>query len=64
MKPRTAAIAELERSGYEFKRHGANHDIYVNTALGRIIPLKRHDFDESDLRYILAEIRQNARSRN
>ena len=63
MKPRAKAAAELEDNGYEFKRHGANHDIYCNKDLGCIIPLKRHDFDESDLRYILAEIKQNARRR-
>ena len=63
MKPRAKAAAELEGNGYEFKRHGANHDIYFNKDLGCIIPLKRHDFDESDLRYILAEIKQNARRR-
>lgn len=49
MKPGATAAAELENSGYEFKRHGANHDIYYNKELGCIIPLKRHDFDNSDL---------------
>ncbi len=61
MKPRAAAVAELESSGYTFKRHGANHDIFYNPATGSIIPLKRHDFDESDLRYIRAEIRKSER---
>lgn len=64
MKPRAKAAAELKQSGYELKRHGANHDIYFNKDLGCIIPLKRHDFDESDLRYILAEIKQNSRKRS
>ena len=40
------------------KRHGANHDIYFNAEKRRAIPLKRHDFDENDLRYIVKEIRQ------
>lgn len=59
MKPRAAAVKELEANGYSLKRHGANHDIYYNPNIGSIIPLKRHDFDESDLRYIQSEIRHN-----
>lgn len=58
MKPRAQAIAELENAGYQLRRHGANHDVYTNKA-GGMITLKRHDFDESDLRYIRKEIRQN-----
>lgn len=64
MKPRTQAVADLESSGYDFRRHGANHDIYYNKALGCIIPLKRHDFDETDLRYIRDEIKKNARNKS
>ncbi len=61
MHPRTKAIHVLEDSGFVFARHGANHDIYVNRAAGVTIPLKRHDFDESDLRYIQKEIRNGTR---
>ncbi len=61
MIPRKKAINELIRNGYEFKRSGSNHDIYYNRELGSLIPLKRHDFDEDDLRYIIKEIRQNSR---
>lgn len=59
MNPHSQAIADLNKAGYTFKRHGANHDIYYNNKLGRLIPLKRHDFDESDLRYIRQEIHRN-----
>ncbi len=59
MKPRDQAVAELNAENYCFRRHGANHDIYYNEELGRMISLKRHDFDEDDLRYIRKEIRQN-----
>ena len=52
------AVKELENAGYFFKRHGANHDIYFNSEKRRAIPLKRHDFDEGDLRYIVKEIKQ------
>ena len=50
------AIKTLKNAGYFLKRHGGNHDIYFNTELHRAIPLKRHDFDENDLRYIEKEI--------
>lgn len=63
MTPRTKAVSELEANGYRFKRHGANHDIFCNSEIGCIIPLKRHDFDEKDLQYIRKEIKQNQRER-
>ena len=63
MKPRNKAIEDLNESGYIFKRNGGNHDIYYNAELGCMIPLKRHDFDEDDLRYIQKEIKQNRRGR-
>ena len=59
MKPRNKAIQELNTNGYRLKRYGANHDIYYNETTKCIIPLKRHDFDEDDLRYIVREIIQN-----
>lgn len=64
MKPRDKAIKLLNENGYEFRRSGANHDIYYNREFGLLIPLKRHDFDESDLRYIAKEIKQNRRKRS
>ena len=61
MTPRNKTIEILNKNGYFFKRSGANHDIYYNSNLGCIIPLKRHDFDENDMRYIEKEIKQNKR---
>lgn len=52
MKPRDKAVKTLEQSGYYLKRIGANHDIFYSEQAKSIIPLKRHDFDEDDLRYI------------
>ena len=52
------AVKALNTAGYFFKRTGANHDIQFNAENRRIIPLKRHDFDETDLRYIEKEIKQ------
>lgn len=63
MKPRDKAIDELKGGGYSFKRHGSKHDVYYNAEVGCIICLKRHDFDEDDLRYIKKEIKQNERRR-
>lgn len=58
MKPRDQALKELASSGYNFKRHGGNHDIYYNPDSRSTIPLKRHDFNENDLKYIRKEIKQ------
>lgn len=61
MKPRDKAIEKLNENGYVFTRNGKNHDIYYNDDLRCSIPLKRHDFDEDDLRYIEKEIKHNKR---
>ncbi len=55
------SLQALEEAGYIFKRHGANHDIYFNAQKGVMIPLKRHDFDEDDLRYIEKEIEKGGK---
>ncbi len=61
MKPRDQAIKLLLNAGYEVGRHGKKHDIFYNVQQRKSIPLKRHDFNESDLRYIEKEIKQNGR---
>jgi len=58
MHPRKQAIKDLEELGYVFKRHGANHDLYVHPETKYSIPVKRHDFNENDLRYIRKEAKQ------
>ncbi len=35
-------IRELERAGCYLKRHGGNHDIYVNPQNGKKAPVPRH----------------------
>ena len=62
MKPRNQAILALNENGYVFKRSGKKHDIYYNQEAGSMIPLKRHDFNENDLNYILTEIKHNRRA--
>lgn len=46
------AIRELKNAHYFSKRHSSNHDIYFYAEKGCSIPLKKHYFDEDDLRYI------------
>lgn len=58
MKPRDQAIKFLNENGYYFERHGGRHDQYYSETTKATIPLKRHDFDESDLRYIQKEVKQ------
>lgn len=58
MNQRGLTIKDLEAAGYQFKRHGGRHDIYYNPKLRSSIPLKRHDFDETDRRNILSEIKK------
>lgn len=55
MNPRKETINILEGDGFILARHGSNHDIYFNPAKRITIPVKRHDFDEDDKRYILRE---------
>ena len=64
MKPRDRAIKELEDAGFSFARHGGNHDIYRNPTTRQSIPIKRHDFNENDLKYIEKEINQSKKGRN
>ena len=55
MHPRKATIKLLENNGFVLRRNGGNHDIYFNSKTGMTIPVKRHDFNENDMRYILKE---------
>ena len=55
MHPPKKTIKELEKNGFIFKRHGASYDRNFNPNTKQIIPVKRHDFNENDMRYILKE---------
>lgn len=55
MSPRKITVKKLEANGYSLKRHGANHDLYYNLETGKTIPVKRHDFNENDMKYIFKE---------
>ena len=59
MNTRRKAIKYLKENGYFLFRNGAKHDIFLNEKTGKMITLKRHDFDDSDLRYIKKEVEQN-----
>lgn len=56
MNPRKIAEAELRAAGFYLDRHGANHDVWRNDSLRVSLPLPRHNFGESTLRYIRREI--------
>lgn len=50
MNPRKETIITLEGDGFILARHGANHDIYFHPEKRITIPVKRHDFDEDDIK--------------
>ena len=64
MSPHKQAQQDLKRAGYIIKRDDAKHIIYYHPELKVIIPLKRHDFNDNDLKYIRKEIKQNERRRD
>lgn len=55
MTPRQVTLDDLKEAGYELKREGKKHSIFYNPRTGKTIPVKRHDFNENDRRYILKE---------
>lgn len=61
MSPRKTTVKALESNGFILKRHGANHDVYYNPETKQTIPVKRHDFNENDMRYIFKEAGINKR---
>lgn len=55
MNPRKETVNILAGDGFILARHGSNHDVYFHPTKKITIPVKRHDFDEDDKRYILKE---------
>ncbi len=55
MTPLQETLELLKRNGFRKKREGKKHTIFWNPETGQTIPVKRHDFDENDERYILKE---------
>lgn len=56
MSPLKMAEKALKEHGFKLKRHGSGHDIWVKPGRPGTVPLKRHDFNDNDLKYILKEI--------
>ncbi len=54
MTPLQQTIKKLKENGFKKVREG-KHAIYYNPETGITIPVKRHDFDETDMKYILKE---------
>lgn len=55
MNQRQETINDLNQNGFQFQREGKKHSIFWNPETGQVIPVKRHDFNENDRRYILKE---------
>lgn len=55
MSPHKQTIKLLVKNGFILARHGKNHDIYYKSDTKVTIPVKRHDFNENDMKYILKE---------
>lgn len=55
MNERRQTISLLEQNGYRLKRQVGGHDIYYSPETKLTIPVKRHGFDQSTMRYILKE---------
>lgn len=55
MNPQKQTIKILKEHGFSLKREGGNHYIYYNPDTHMTIPVKRHDFNENDMKYILKE---------
>ena len=64
MTPLKQAVKDLKAAGYFLKRSSGGHDIYYNPKLNTTIPLKRHAFNETHLRYIRKEIEQCSKRGN
>lgn len=58
MNPRSRCLKELKRLNFELKQHGRKHDKYYNAELNYSVTVKRSNFDEDDMRYILQEIKR------
>lgn len=55
MSPLKKTLKALKENGFVLLRHGGSHDIYFNPKTNTTVPVKRHDFDENDMRYIFKE---------
>ena len=55
MNPLQETLKDLKRNGFIEHRQGKKHTIFYNPQTHQTIPVKRHDFNENDRRYILKE---------
>ena len=55
MPPKQETIRDLLHNGFVVAREGKKHTIYYNPQTHQTIPVKRHDFNDNDRRYILKE---------
>lgn len=55
MTPLLETIRDLKRNGFIEARQGKKHTVFYNPQTHKTIPVKRHDFNENDRKYILKE---------
>ena len=56
MSPLKETLNDLKKNGFMLKRNSGKHMIFYNPKTNQTIPVKRHDFNENDRRYILKEM--------
>lgn len=59
MHPLKIATQEAKAAGYVIKRKSGGHFIYFHPETKALLPIKQHDFNDNDLKYIRKEIAQN-----
>ena len=55
MTPLQETLLALKEAGFILHREGKKHTIYYNPHTHQTIPVKRHDFNDNDKKYILKE---------
>ena len=61
MNPRGECLKKLRELGFVLKANGAKHDKYYSADLRSTVTVKRSNFDEDDMRYILQEVNRERR---
>ena len=58
MSPLQTAKRDLKTAEFVIKRKDGKHEIYYHAAANVTIPVKRHDFNDNDLKNLRKQIRK------
>ena len=58
MSPLQTAKRDLKAAGFVKERNNGKHEIYYHAATNVTIPVKRHDFNDNDLKNLRKQIRK------